>query len=195
MRMEEVAMLKRISIDTTSSTKHIVVNIAKSKTDQGENGFDFFINKYGNGKEYADFVLKWEKFSNKKWPRAERFFLYEQANNAGTPVGKNSITNLIKTICLVNGIDYEEKWPNTNRRMHTTHSIRRSVASNSAENGAQQEQIRLLGRWKSAGMLDHYVQETNTTKNATAGMVAGTLANLGDDDDDDDDDKDPSVVR
>jgi integrase len=50
----------------------------------------------------------------------------------------------------------------------TSHGVRRSGATNLAENGATVSQLKDIGGWKSDSVVQHYINSTTNFKRATA---------------------------
>lgn len=98
----------------------------------------------------------------------DRFFLqYRNGKCINQVIGKNCIAKFPKDIATFLGLDDPESY--------TGHSYRRTGTTIAANNGANLEQLKRIGPWKSTSVCEKYIQESLTYKRKLGELITGAI--------------------
>lgn len=141
-----------------------LIEFGSSKTDPGNvQNFCFVIpNERDSDTNPAMYLSLYLDFIKQR--KKEVTYLFSQIRD-----GKLHCQRLGRTFFLKKGpndIAVFLKKPSPEK--YTGHSFRRSGATNAAENGAMQEDLKRLGRWRSNSVAEGYVQESVASKKRLA---------------------------
>lgn len=178
MRNGELYQFKRGNITEDREHNRFVVCIERSKTDQAGNGFHatipYSIGVISIAFLVRDYLSAFDQFcmKNNLDPVQQPYFMTISPGNVfiRCRVGVNTLAKYPSLIARYLNLE--------NADAYTGHCFRGSAATNMAENGASDQQMKCLCRWKSEKMADVYTRQTDRLKNeATNALLRRT--NIG----------------
>ncbi|XP_050299181.1 uncharacterized protein LOC126738053 isoform X2 [Anthonomus grandis grandis] len=100
--------------------------------------------------------------------KERRFFLtYRKSRYTVQPVGKNTIGSVPTLIAKFLKLD--------NAEAYTGHCLRRTSSTLLVEAGASFEMLKQHGKWKSSSVAEGYIEESISSKNKVAKMIANSV--------------------
>jgi integrase len=155
--------------DIVLTPEGILVNIARSKTDQAGVGA---VKLLPANQDRA--LCPTEYFAMYKaqvpHPEGRLFRWFQDGKFTKAPLGKTTITGVPRTVaaflCLEN--------PN----MYTGHALRVTSATVLADEGANSLALKRHGRWKSEAVAEEYLRESKHVRCEAASMLSGSSMTL-----------------
>lgn len=165
LRNAELYDLRRDDIKEDNDFECFNVSIKRSKTDQAGCGFSatipFAIGDISLVTILRDYLNALDNFilQHHLDPINQPLFtaITPQGSFMQCRVGINTMAKMASRIAEKLGLD--------NAAAYTGHCFRGSAATNMAENGASDQQMKSLCRWKSEKMADTYTRKTERLKN------------------------------
>lgn len=100
--------------------------------------------------------------------KERRFFLtYRKGRCTVQPIGKNTIGSVPTLIAKFLKLD--------NAEAYTGHCLRRTSSTLLVEAGASFETLKQHGKWKSSSVAEGYIEESISSKNKIAKMIANSV--------------------
>lgn len=177
LRNSELYDLRRGDIVEDSTFECFNVCIRHSKTDQAGCGFTasipFSISDISIVSIVRDYLSTLDSFilQSQLSPTDQPLFtaITAQGSFMLSRVGINTMAKMASCIASKLGLE--------NATAYTGHCFRGSAATNMAENGASDQQMKSLCRWRSEKMADTYTRKTERLKNEATQTLLKKTAN------------------
>jgi integrase len=157
--------------DIVFTAEGILVNIARSKTDQAGIGV---VKLLPTHQEEALCPVKYYTLYKTLVPSTEgRIFLRFQAGKfTRAPLGKSTIAAIPRAVATFLGLK--------NPHLYTGHALRVTSATVLADQGANSLALKRHGRWKSEAVSEEYLRGSKQVRTETAALLSGSTLTLSD---------------
>jgi integrase len=155
--------------DISMAAEGVLVNIAKSKTDQAGVGA---VKLLPSNQEPLLCPLKYYTMYKSLVPATEgRLFLrFQDGKFIKAPIGKTMIAGVPRVIATFLGLE--------NPHLYTGHALRVSSATVLADQGANSLTLKRHGRWKSEAVAEEYLRASKQVRGETASLLSGSVSTV-----------------